>query len=181
MTFTFKKTQKKSMNLLKFNFRPKLLTDSKKWKFCGHTLCGKGGKKLDYILALCALYASAFFFRQLLCLCPLRLATGQMHKTKVDPTRQRRGRRRGRGQLPNGRKCPGGCMEEKGCARWNSVKWKKSARCACWFKQQQMHFDEVLAVDLPHTFTLDTHTQRERGRDTYTLSHARTLSPFLWA
>lgn len=122
MTFTFKKTQKKSMNLLKFNFRPKLLTDSKKWKFCGHTLCGKGGKKLDYILALCAPYASAFFFRQLLCLCPLRLATGQMHKTKVDPTRQRRRR----GQLPNGRKCPGGgAWKRKGAldeTQWNGRK-----------------------------------------------------------
>lgn len=74
----------------------------------------------------------------------------------------------------------GGCMEEKGCARWNSVKWKKSARCACWFKQQQMHFDEVLAVDPPHTFTLDTHREWERERQrhlhTLTCSHTEPLS-----
>lgn len=59
------------------------------------------------------------------------------------------------------------------------MKWKKSARCACWFKQQQMHFDEVLAGDPPHTLDTLSHTHRERPRDTYTLAHARTLSPFL--
>lgn len=61
----------------------------------------------------------------------------------------------------------------KSKARWNPVKWKKSARCACWFKQQQMHFDEVLAGQ---TFTLGTHTQRKRQRERERHTHTEPLS-----